>query len=145
MFPLSKGRVTRQAHVGLPEGTFEEEHGREAFDGRASHLYRSHPPTAWIRIEGPLRPRAYDLTGLKPPDQADAAGEWQRILSNEDVSIFVSKRTEPSPPRNWWFQNRSTLMPFSARNRLRFSSLARRSGNPCPPPSSSTASFATVQ
>jgi len=97
MFPLSKGRVTKQAHVGLPEGTFEEEHGREAFDGRASHRYRSPPPTAWIRIEGPLRPRAYDLTGLKPPDQADPAGEWQRILSNEDVSIFVSKRTEPMP------------------------------------------------
>jgi homogentisate 1,2-dioxygenase len=36
MVPLSKGRVTRQAHVGLPEGTFEEEHGREAFDGRAA-------------------------------------------------------------------------------------------------------------
>jgi len=28
MFPLSKGRVTKQAHVGLPDGTFEEEHGR---------------------------------------------------------------------------------------------------------------------
>src|SRR5436309_13070652 len=68
MFPLQKGRVTRQAHVGLPEGTYEEEHGREAFDGRASHLYRTHPPTAWIRIEGALKPRAYDLNGLKVQD-----------------------------------------------------------------------------
>ena len=25
----SKGKVTRQAHVNLPQGTFEEEHGRE--------------------------------------------------------------------------------------------------------------------
>jgi homogentisate 1,2-dioxygenase len=97
MFPLSKGRVARQAHVGLPDGTFEEEHGREAFDGRASHLYRTHPPTAWIRIEGDLRPRAYDLNGLKTPDQADPAGEWLRILHNEDVSICLSKRTEPMP------------------------------------------------
>jgi homogentisate 1,2-dioxygenase len=97
MFPLSKGRVTKQAHVGLPDGTFEEEHGREAFDGRASHLYRAHPPTAWIRIQGPLQPRAYDLNGLKPADMTDAAGDWLRILSNEDVSIYVSRRTEAMP------------------------------------------------
>ena len=53
MFPLTKGRITKQAHVGLPEGTFEEEHGRESFNGRASHLYRMHPPTAWIKVDGP--------------------------------------------------------------------------------------------
>src|SRR6266566_4571423 len=85
MFPLQKGRITKQAHVGLPEGTFEEEHGREAFDGRVSHLYRSHPPTAWVRIDGPLQPRAYDLNGLKPADMEDAAAPWQRILCNDDV------------------------------------------------------------
>jgi homogentisate 1,2-dioxygenase len=97
VFPLSKGRVARQAHVGLPEGTFEEEHGREAFDGRASHLYRTHPPTAWIRIEGDLRPRAFDLNGIKPSDMSDADGDWQRILWNDDVSIYVSRRAEPMP------------------------------------------------
>jgi len=95
MFPLSRGRVTKQAHVGLPEGTFEEEHGREAFDGRASHLYRTHPPTAWVKIDGPLQPRAYDLNGLKTADLTDAGAEWQPILHNEDVSIFVSRRSEP--------------------------------------------------
>jgi homogentisate 1,2-dioxygenase len=99
MFPLSKGRVAKQAHVGLPEGTFEEEHGREAFLGRASHLYRTHPPTAWIAIGGPLQPRAYDLNGVKPADLADASGDWQRILWNEDLAIFVSRRREPTP----WF------------------------------------------
>jgi homogentisate 1,2-dioxygenase len=97
MFPLSKGRVSKQAHVGLPDGTFEEEHGREAFDGRASHLYRTHPPTAWIRVDGSLKPRAYDLNDLKAPDQTDAAREWQRILHNDDVSIHISRRTEPMP------------------------------------------------
>src|SRR6266480_7377401 len=71
MFPLSKGKVSKQAHVGLPDGTYEEEHGREAFDGRASHLYRTHLPTAWVRIEGPLRPRAYDLNGIKPSDMTE--------------------------------------------------------------------------
>jgi homogentisate 1,2-dioxygenase len=97
MFPLSRGRVTKQAHVGLPDGTYEEEHGREAFEGRASHLYRTHPPTAWVRIEGDLQPRAYDLNGLKPADLADPAADWQRILWNEDVALYVSRLAEPSP------------------------------------------------
>jgi homogentisate 1,2-dioxygenase len=97
MFPLSKGKVAKQAHVGLPDGTYEEEHGREAFEGRASHLYRSHPPTAWVRIEGDLTPRAYDLSGLKTPDQADASDTWQRILWNDDVAIFVSRPAGVTP------------------------------------------------
>src|SRR5918996_1501027 len=67
-FVFSKGKVTRQAHVGIPEGTYEEEHGRETFFGRASHLYRMHPPTAWTRIDGTLRPRALDLNEMKPED-----------------------------------------------------------------------------
>ena len=102
MFPLSKGKVAKQAHVGLPEGTYEEEHGREAFEGRASHLYRTHPPTAWIRIDGDLRPRAFDLNGLAPSDATDVAGDWQRILHNEDLAIFVSRRTEAMP---WFFRD----------------------------------------
>jgi len=99
LIPLSKGRVARQAHVGLPDGTYEEEHGREAFDGRASHLYRTHFPTAWVKIEGPLQPRAYDLNEIKPADLSDAAGDWQPILHNDDLALFVSRRTEAPP----WF------------------------------------------
>src|SRR5207244_7202025 len=68
MFPLSKGKVSKQAHVGLPDGTYEEEHGREAFDGRASHLYRTHLPTAWVRIHGPPRPPADDVHGGERPE-----------------------------------------------------------------------------
>ena len=102
MFPLSKGKVTKQAHVGLPEGTFEEEHGREAFEGRASHLYRSHPPTAWIRVEGPVVPRAYDLNGLKPEDQQDPSADWQRILWNQDLAIYVSRLSEAKP---WYLRD----------------------------------------
>ena len=30
MIPLIKGQVTRQAHVGIPAGTHEEEHARQA-------------------------------------------------------------------------------------------------------------------
>lgn len=93
----SKGKVARQAHVGLPEGTYEEEHGRETFLGRASHLYRTHPPTAWTRIEGPLRPRAVNVNELKPEDLTEPAGFWQLIAGNEDVRLFVSRRAEPMP------------------------------------------------
>jgi homogentisate 1,2-dioxygenase len=91
----SKGKVTKQAHVAIPEGTFEEEHGREAFAGRASHLYRSHPPTAWIRIEGPNRPRAININEMKPDDMTDADAGWQLIMGNDDVRLYVSRRREP--------------------------------------------------
>ncbi len=90
-FVFSKGKVTKQAHVGIPEGTYEEEHGREAFAGRASHLYRMHPPTAWTRIEGDLRPRAFDLNEMKPPDMTDVTGSWGLVAGNEDVRLYVSR------------------------------------------------------
>ena len=64
LFPLRKGTIARQAHVDLPPGTYEEEFARQGFYGRTSHLYRRHPVTSWTRIEGPLRPRSYDLNRL---------------------------------------------------------------------------------
>ncbi|MDQ3915129.1 MAG: homogentisate 1,2-dioxygenase [Actinomycetota bacterium] len=94
-FVFSKGVVSKQAHVSIPPGTYEEEHGREAFAGRASHLYRKHPPTAWTRIDGPLRPRALDLNEMKPEDMVDANATWQLIAGNDDVRLYVSRRTEP--------------------------------------------------
>jgi len=97
MFPLSKGKVAKQAHVGLPAGTYEEEHGREAFAGRASHLYRTHPPTAWVRVEGPLRPSAFDLNELKPADLTDASAAWLPVAVNDDVALAVSRRREEMP------------------------------------------------
>ena len=93
----SKGKVTKQAHVAIPEGTYEEEHGREAFAGRASHLYRMHPPTAWTRIEGPLRPRAFNLNEVKSEDMTDADAGWELIAGNEDVRLFISRRAEAMP------------------------------------------------
>jgi len=44
MIQYQKGRFAKQAHVAVPEGLFEEEHGRNGFAGRASQLYRRHPP-----------------------------------------------------------------------------------------------------
>jgi homogentisate 1,2-dioxygenase len=66
-----RGLVTRQAHVGVPEGTIEEEIGRGGFAGRASHVYRRRAPVGWSRIEGPLRPRAYGVSEL-----GAAGGDW---------------------------------------------------------------------
>jgi homogentisate 1,2-dioxygenase len=102
MFPVSKGRVAKQAHVAVPVGTYEEEHGREAFAGRASHLYRTHPPTAWVEIDGPLRPRAIDLNRAVPPDHADPRGGWMPILTGRTCRIYVSK---PSAPAPFWLRD----------------------------------------
>ena len=85
-----KGISSRQAHVRLPEGTVEEEHGREGFSGAASHLYRMHPPTGWTRIEGPLRPHAFDAAaaGASSPD----ARVPVPVLENDHVAVGVLVR-----------------------------------------------------
>jgi homogentisate 1,2-dioxygenase len=97
VIPLSRGKVAKQAHVGLPEGTFEEEHGRESFNGRASHLYRTHPPTAWVKVDGPLRPQAFDVGHVKAADGTDVAAGWTLLAGNEDARLFVSRRAEAMP------------------------------------------------
>ena len=74
MYPLKKGKTASQAHVGLPEGTFEEEHGRKGFYGKSAHLYHAHPPTGWIRFEGKLRPHCFDLNKLQPDGSARCRG-----------------------------------------------------------------------
>lgn len=63
-FPRVEGNASRQAHCDLPEGTFEREFGREGFFGPVSHLYHRHKPTAWVKWEGDLRPRAFDMTKI---------------------------------------------------------------------------------
>ncbi|HEX4491679.1 MAG TPA: homogentisate 1,2-dioxygenase [Acidimicrobiia bacterium] len=77
-----RGTTSRQAHADLPPGTVEEEHGREGFTGRASHLYRMHAPTGWRSIRGPLQPHALDTATVGPDDGLAAA-----LLENDDVRI----------------------------------------------------------
>ncbi|MAI08728.1 MAG: homogentisate 1,2-dioxygenase [Magnetococcales bacterium] len=60
-FIKGSGTFSRQAHVGLPENTFEREAGREGFFGPATHLHHKHPPTAWKSFTGNLKPRSFDL------------------------------------------------------------------------------------
>jgi homogentisate 1,2-dioxygenase len=97
MYPLKKGKVTSQAHVGLPGGTYEEEHGRKGFYGKSAHLYHTHPPTGWIRFEGKLRPHCLDLNQLHPTDLTDPCGAPVAFLGNHDVTLYVSRRSQPMP------------------------------------------------
>ena len=102
MYPLKKGRVADQAHVAIPEGTYEEEHGRKGFFGKTAHLYHAHPPTNWIRFEGKLRPHCLDLNLLAPSDLKDADGAPVAFLGNRDIQLSVSRRSLPMP---FYFRN----------------------------------------
>ncbi len=102
MYPLKKGKFAPQAHVGIPVGTYEEEHGRKGFYGKSAHLYHAHPPTGWIRFEGKLRPHLFDLNRLAPPDGQDPNGMPVEFLGNRDIRLSVSRRSEPMP---FYFRN----------------------------------------
>lgn len=86
-----KGAVSRQAHVGPPPGTVEEEHGRDGFAGPASHLYRLHPPTGWVSAEGPGIHRAYDSNRLAP------GGRWPLwLLTSDQAAVGLQRLTAAS-------------------------------------------------
>lgn len=86
-FGWSQGVVTPQPHVQVPEGTYEEEHARNGFFGRTSHLYHRHPPTGWLRIEGPLKLRAYTVVQLGGESHAQPSV----FLKNADVQLGIAK------------------------------------------------------
>jgi homogentisate 1,2-dioxygenase len=87
-----RGRTSRQAHVGLPEGTVEEEHGRSGFYGPASHLYRLHPPTDWTSVEGPGAHHAYDCNRFEAVDT-----RWPALLlGNHELSIGYQRWSSDS-------------------------------------------------
>lgn len=93
MHQYSQGKNHTQGHKGIPEGLYEEEHGRKGFYGPVSHLLKAAAPTRWTNIEGPLKPRLYDLV----PAQYQNA-QWHRLLFNSDVAIYSqwNKKTELS-------------------------------------------------
>ena len=90
MYLNKKGKVPNQAHVGIPEGLCEEEHGREGFTGPVSHLYRTHPPTGWVKIDGPLKPRAFDCTQVLTTATRPATTQTVLIMQSQDVSLSLS-------------------------------------------------------
>jgi homogentisate 1,2-dioxygenase len=86
-FGWTQGKYALQPHVDIPELSFEEEHGRQGFFGKASHLYHRHPPTGWLRIEGPLKPHAYQAAELR----GDSDGQAQVCLKNPDLQLGIAK------------------------------------------------------
>ncbi|MCF8057960.1 MAG: homogentisate 1,2-dioxygenase [Bacteriovoracaceae bacterium] len=82
----ASGTYTKQAHVKIPDGLYEEEHGRKGFFGRVSHLYHENPPVNWKNIEGDLKPRCL------PPvfNQSLAKNRFTTILANKDCLISIA-------------------------------------------------------
>jgi homogentisate 1,2-dioxygenase len=88
-FGWSQGKFSPQPHVKTPEGTFEEEHGRNGFFGRVSHLYHKRPPTGWLSIDGDLKPRAYHASKL-PSALQHSSVEPVTLLENADVKLGLA-------------------------------------------------------
>ena len=83
--PHVEGLAARQAHADIPENSFEREIGREGFSGAAAHMYHRNPPTAWLSVEGSMRPRA-----LRPGAVTETtASPWQarKLLSNRSLQV----------------------------------------------------------
>ncbi|MGK5641087.1 homogentisate 1,2-dioxygenase [Streptomyces sp. URMC 126] len=93
----AQGRISRQAHTRAPEGTYEEHHARQGFEGEVSQLYHAHPTTDWLRVEGPIRPRGVQLTEVRTADEHDARALPTPLLYNDDITLSVSRRTAPMP------------------------------------------------
>jgi len=89
----AQGTHSRQAHADMPAGTFEREISKEGFYGPAAFMHHPQPPTGWTRFEGPLRPRAFDLTRLNEPQ----ASPWDApvVLHNDALEIRFWKPAGP--------------------------------------------------
>jgi homogentisate 1,2-dioxygenase len=94
MHQYSQGKNHTQGHKGIPDGLYEEEHGRKGFFGPVSHLLKAASPTRWTNIEGPLRPHLFDLVKLQYPE----SGQWRRLFFNEEVVLY-STRYDVSPQK----------------------------------------------
>lgn len=83
--PHIEGLAARQAHADIPKDSFERELGREGFAGAASHMYHRNPPTAWLDVEGSIRPRA-----LKPREVVETTSSpWDalELLGNAHCKV----------------------------------------------------------
>lgn len=87
----TQGKPTRQGHKGIPEGQFEEEQGLKGFFGPVSHLIRKKPSTRWTNIDGPLKPRLFDL--VKCPTREGQ----QRLFFNNTVTMMLEWVDVKSP------------------------------------------------
>ena len=79
-----EGTASRQAHVRLPEGTYEREISKEGFFGPSAQFHHKHKPTDWVEFDGPIRPRALDLNKLATAQ----SNPWQAepVMNNPQCS-----------------------------------------------------------
>src|SRR6266850_1174995 len=98
-FPRVEGRASRQAHCDLPEGTFERELGKEGFFGPATHMYHAHVPTGWVKWEGPLRPRAFDLAKLDDVAHRDDGARDHAAVRMQQRHDPHARARHGRPPR----------------------------------------------
>ncbi len=91
----AQGLHSRQAHADMPAGTYEREISKEGFFGPAAFIHHQRPPTGWVKFEGPLRPRAFDLNALNAAEPSPwAAG---KVLFNPAVEVRFWKLAEAMP------------------------------------------------
>lgn len=83
--PKVEGTASRQAHADLPPNTFERELGREGFYGPATQMYHRHPPTGWLSVEGPLKPRAFDTGKLN--SKSESPWDAPVLFHNQHLQI----------------------------------------------------------
>ncbi|MGI4991474.1 homogentisate 1,2-dioxygenase [Halobacteriovorax sp. GFR7] len=86
----ASGVYTKQAHVDIPEGLYEEEHGRNGFFGRVSQLYHTQPPVNWTNISGDLKPK--NLPSLF--SHKDLQDDFRAILTNNDCELSLGTITK---------------------------------------------------
>ena len=96
-----QGKATRQGHKAIPEGCFEEEQGLKGFYGPVSHLIKKHPSTRWTSIEGPLKPRMFDLAKLI----SSSDEKLHKLLYNQDCTLYLQSLKSNSPKTKEGFRN----------------------------------------
>jgi len=96
----AQGLHSRQAHADMPEGTYEREISKEGFFGPAAFLHHRHPPTGWTSFEGPLRPRAFDLTRLNAAEPSPWASRVVLHNTSTEVRFWKLAQAMPSLARN---------------------------------------------
>ncbi len=85
--PHVEGMAARQAHADIPANSFEREIGRDGFFGAAAHMYHRNPPTAWLAVEGPIRPRAFSPLSVIEPTASPLAAH--PLVGNAHVQVRI--------------------------------------------------------
>ncbi len=98
MYPLKKGKTATQAHVGLPERDLR---GRARAQRILRQIRASLPRAPTHRLDSLRRQAAAALLRSEPAraDRLSAIRKACRVafLGNQDVTLYVSRRSEPMP------------------------------------------------